>query len=140
MEISDDQARKLCKDPRLLTMHYTRTIKPDGGVRKCSCSCMIETDEWDYHQLVCGHYFHTRCLRAWLTVKGVLNCPLCGDLPETSESHYCVSCKEWGHRKWDDRVCPTHLKKVNDEKERVRNMVGYLTCYTERQIEREALW
>ena len=103
MEISDENALG-GSDGMYLTMAYAKHVPADGTVRECRCSCLHERGDWDYYQLKCGHYFHTRCLKHWLDHKGKLNCPLCGDIPEINNNQYCSHCKEWGH--FGDDVCP----------------------------------
>ena len=107
MEIPDNQALCFNSKGMQLEMEYTRSVKAKGIVRECKCGCMNDRSDWDYYQLKCGHYFHTRCLRHWLSSKEKLNCPLCGDLPETYESQFCSHCKRWGH--FGDYECPTLL-------------------------------
>jgi hypothetical protein len=95
MEISDADA--IPKNDRLLDMDFCRTIRANGDVFECKCSCMEDRGDWDYYELKCGHKAHTRCLRHWLAARGRLNCPICGDLEEIDRNRWCDTCNEWGH-------------------------------------------
>ena len=97
-----------CNKEYMNTLYYTQTLHKDNSL--CLVCLVDETEQgnqWDRYIIKCGHKFHSRCLRRWCGVKGCLNCPLCGDIPEVKESRYCMSCKNFGHSDVIDK-CPRH--------------------------------
>lgn len=91
----------------MLTSNYAVFVPATGQVRECRCSCGHDRGDWDYYQLRCQHYFHTRCLRAWLSKGGKLVCPICGDMEESIKNRSCPVCDGWGHEPMT-KACPYH--------------------------------
>ena len=72
--------------------------------------CQVDEIEdgyrWDRYKTRCGHVSHTRRFRRWCGKKGHLNCPLCGDTPETESNMYCNNCDVFGHKVLECRRPP----------------------------------
>ena len=68
---------------------------------------------WTRCQFKCGHKFHSRCIRKWCGRKQEVNCPLCGDIPQTAEHRFCMLCGVFGHAFDRDgwQNCPTIVKQ-----------------------------
>ena len=65
-----------------------------------------ENEQWHRYELRCGHIMHTRCLRKWVGRKQSVNCPYCGDTPQTKYNRYCGLCEKWGHNNYlDESSC-----------------------------------
>ncbi len=118
MEISNEEHWKHVNfEGNMLSSTYAKPIKADGTVHECKASCMQERGDWDMYELKCGHKYHTRCLRIWLSKKGKLNCALCGNLPENNQNSWCCDCEDWGHATNDTRMCITQqmmFQEMND--------------------------
>ncbi len=66
--------------------------------------CGFVQNQWDYYQLPCLHYAHTRCMRHWIYAKQALECPWCQNL--TPQKKYCDQCKNWGDHMTYTESCP----------------------------------
>lgn len=66
--------------------------------------CGFIQNEWDYYQLPCLHYAHTRCMRHWIFTKQALECPWCQNL--TPQTQYCKECKKWDNHRAYTEECP----------------------------------
>ena len=85
--------------------HYMAYI---SGDRSLCIVCQVDepSDEcWTRCQFKCGHTFHSRCIRKWCGRKQEVNCPLCGDIPQTAEYRHCMFCGVFGHNDELDK-CP----------------------------------
>jgi hypothetical protein len=112
METSNENSCPAC---RHLDIYFCRTIKANGTIYECKCSCLEDRGDWDYYELKCGHKAHTRCLRHWLAAKGRLNCPICGDMEEINKNRWCWTCNEWGHQNSDACTEREHSRGFYDK-------------------------
>ena len=100
MEIETDIEKHCLGD--FLTINYVKLIK---NSKELCLICMIDEKEegkqWDIYSLSCGHQFHTRCLRAWVSRKQKLNCSYCGDIAPKDDNKYCKTCDAFGHAQDD---------------------------------------
>ena len=86
-------------DELLDTIFYVRELK-DDDTTLCNVCLVDETEDnkhWTRYQLICGHKFHSRCVRRWCAKKGSIHCPLCGDIHMIKANRYCKNCKKFGH-------------------------------------------
>ncbi len=72
--------------------------------RECVVCGLIQ-NEWDYYQLHCLHYAHTRCIRHWIVAKNKLSCPWCQENTPQGKQ-YCSKCKIWTNHTNGDDICP----------------------------------
>ena len=50
------------------------------------------------YELSCNHVMHGSCCQKWFTSKGVkVDCPICGELPQSKEYMHCRTCGDDGH-------------------------------------------
>ena len=73
---------------------------PSNNTDLCIICQVDETQDgkqWDRYSSKCGHVFHSRCFRRWCGVRGAINCPYCGDIPEVKKFRFCSTCRCYGH-------------------------------------------
>ncbi len=74
-------------------MLYVKTLHNNNELCiVCQVDETVDAHKWDRYMTRCGHVSHTRCFRRWCGKKVCLNCPLCGDIPETEANLYCSHC------------------------------------------------
>ena len=79
-------------------LFYVKPIRNNQEKLCIVCQVAEPSDNiWDRYQFVCGHVFHTRCIRKWCGLKQSVNCPYCGDIEISRANRYCDDCKKLGH-------------------------------------------
>ena len=107
------------------TYLYTRELHNNTDL---CCVCLTDETKygniWDRYELICGHKFHTRCIRRWCGTKQCLNCPLCGDIKMHKTNMWCSCCNKWGHQLWS-KDCTEYVdfhKPKSVKEERIRSI------------------
>jgi hypothetical protein len=104
-------------------INYIKCIKSTEEQKGMCLCCMVDDTEkeqkWDRYELVCGHQYHTRCLRKYWDSKNTdkINCAYCGELDNITKNMWCNDCKEWGH---DEYLCIQNKVRKMEKEEKAK--------------------